>query len=41
MVYESGFTTRRTYTSRPIVSSYAVSVSFPELIILVKLKILS
>ncbi|XP_018801940.1 PREDICTED: uncharacterized protein LOC108976940 isoform X9 [Bactrocera latifrons] len=25
MVYESGFTTRRTYTSRPIISSYAVS----------------
>ncbi|XP_053970009.1 uncharacterized protein CG45076 isoform X3 [Anastrepha ludens] len=25
MVYESGFTTRRTYTSRPVVTSYAVS----------------
>lgn len=25
MVYESGFTTRRTYSSRPVVSSYAVS----------------
>ncbi|XP_069969192.1 uncharacterized protein CG45078-like isoform X5 [Bactrocera oleae] len=29
MVYESGFTTRRTYTSRPIVSSYAVSSKTP------------
>ncbi|XP_049304368.1 uncharacterized protein CG45076 isoform X4 [Bactrocera dorsalis] len=28
MVYESGFTTRRTYTSRPIISSYAVSYPF-------------
>jgi len=25
MVYESGFTTRRTYSSRPVVSSYSVS----------------
>ncbi|XP_065371080.1 uncharacterized protein CG45078-like isoform X3 [Calliphora vicina] len=25
MVYESGFTTRRTYSSRPVVTSYAVS----------------
>ncbi|XP_017472023.1 PREDICTED: uncharacterized protein LOC108363240 [Rhagoletis zephyria] len=29
MVYESGFTTRRTYTSRPIVTSYAVSRKTP------------
>ncbi|XP_049304370.1 uncharacterized protein CG45078 isoform X6 [Bactrocera dorsalis] len=29
MVYESGFTTRRTYTSRPIISSYAVSSKTP------------
>lgn len=28
MVYESGFTTRRTYTSRPVTTSYAVTVSF-------------
>ncbi|XP_073812496.1 uncharacterized protein CG45076-like isoform X3 [Musca autumnalis] len=28
MVYESGFTTRRTYSSRPVVSSY--SVSYPS-----------
>ncbi|XP_034113107.1 protein anoxia up-regulated isoform X4 [Drosophila albomicans] len=25
MVYESGFTTRRTYTSRPVTTSYAVT----------------
>ncbi|XP_067616147.1 protein anoxia up-regulated-like isoform X5 [Eurosta solidaginis] len=25
MVYESGFSTRRTYSSRPVVTSYAVS----------------
>ncbi|CAD6994767.1 uncharacterized protein CG45078 isoform X3 [Ceratitis capitata] len=29
MVYESGFTTRRTYTSRPVVTSYAVSSKTP------------
>ncbi|EDW42702.1 GM26150 [Drosophila sechellia] len=25
MVYESGFTTRRTYSSRPVTTSYAVT----------------
>lgn len=31
MVYESGFTTRRTYSSRPVTTSYAVTVSFQKL----------
>lgn len=31
MVYESGFTTRRTYTSRPVTTSYAVTVSFENI----------
>ncbi|XP_073812504.1 uncharacterized protein CG45078-like isoform X4 [Musca autumnalis] len=30
MVYESGFTTRRTYSSRPVVSSYSVSRYTPS-----------
>ncbi|XP_067616146.1 uncharacterized protein CG45078-like isoform X4 [Eurosta solidaginis] len=29
MVYESGFSTRRTYSSRPVVTSYAVSSKNP------------
>ncbi|XP_061392681.1 uncharacterized protein CG45078-like isoform X1 [Musca vetustissima] len=32
MVYESGFTTRRTYSSRPVVSSYTVSRYTPTTI---------
>ncbi|XP_073812512.1 protein anoxia up-regulated-like isoform X5 [Musca autumnalis] len=32
MVYESGFTTRRTYSSRPVVSSYSVSTPRYDLV---------
>lgn len=40
MVYESGFTTRRTYSSRPVTTSYAVTVSFNKIFTALTRKIL-